>query len=850
MPGDRGGFFVEDLGSTNGTYLNHHGNRVMNRTFARDRDVLLLASVRLPLAQLKSTQERRNLSRGDEPNTMLALDRPQVVIGRDEACDFRVDHPRVSGRHARIDVKGGRFVLLDLSSVNGTWVNGARIRQKVLQPGDVIGLGPARFVFTPDQTLTVKNYAGDMSVQADRISVWVKDNKSGKRRTLLKDISFTVYSRELVGIMGPSGSGKTTMLYSLLGIMPTNSGRALVAGADIRHHYGQLKDLIGYVPQDDIIHPELTVGEALTYAAELRFPDGTPTRDIRRRVKRLLAQLQMSHTENVLVGGPDKKGISGGQRKRVSIAMELLTEPSLLFLDEPTSGLACEDAVNVVNLLRALTNEGKTVLMTIHQPGYRIYSTLDEVVILCARTSADEEKSTPGPTPGQLAYFGPAIANHGDEATLAEDSVTFFNPQIESLSKEEQLALLKDTEAPLAGMDRKPGASWIQKYADSHLKKVFVDQRAAQSVASSPGTGRKHRPVRRSAIRQWLTLTRRYARIKAKDWAATVGLIGQAPVIGGVLSLVFDREDLFDIPIFLLTVVAIWFGCINSVTEIVKERAIYVRERMVFLGVMPYLFSKIAVLGLLSLVQSIILLSILYLHLDLRAAFLPMLMLMTLCSLGGLALGLLLSAIRPTLASAMSILPIVLTFQILLGGAMQPLSEMKAVAAWVAQTTVARWGFEGLLAMEEAARQKGCEPLGCDIPDLSMMVPPAPSVPLVAPQRPQSSPPYPTAEEGPVPYVRPGRHSPGLVGPIPDDTPRNQPKTDRPSYCMRLPQTPTCCKFGTYQLTTSKKAECKALESFDNHPRTAVKHVAAILALIVVVSFAGVVLALRSRGQF
>ena len=831
-----GGFEVEDLGSTNGTFLNHTDNPVRGRAFASSEDVLFLGSYRLPLRRVAEMRGHGRMTKGDRPEKVLSLSKAQVVIGRDQACDMQVDYPQVSGRHARIDVKGGNFVVTDLSSANGTWVNGQRVRSRILKPGDVIGLGPYRFTFTPDKQLTVKNYDGDMSVQADGILVAVRDNKTGKPKVLLRDVSFTVYPQELVAIMGPSGAGKTTLLYSLLGIMKADRGRSLIAGADIRHHYDSLKDMIGYVPQDDIIHPELSVTEALTYAAELRLPDGTPKKEIQQRVRKLLDQLQMRHAANVLVGGPEKKGISGGQRKRVNIALELLTQPSLLFLDEPTSGLASEDAVNVVNLLRGLTDEGKTVLMTIHQPGYRIYSTLDSVIILCARTTADTEKGTKGAAPGRLVYYGPAVANFEEGEELHEDSITFFNPQASSLAADEKVALLKDPEAPLAGMDRKPGATWREKFRKSELHKSYVTQRAANTAAPDPTKQRRFKR-RRNPIRQWWILTRRYARIKAKDWGATAGLLLQAPVIGLILSLVFSRDDLFDGPLFLLTVVAIWFGCINAVTEIVKERAIYARERMVFLKIVPYMLSKVAVLGLLALVQSAVLLAILAVRLDLEGSYPAMLGIMFLCSLGGLALGLLLSAIRPTLASAMSILPIILTFQIILGGAMQTIPNMTTPTRWIAQVTVARWGYEAILSIEEQARQKNCEPLGCELP--------VPEIPqMTGPALAQG----PTGD-GQVPNLPPpdAPVDPPELDEDEKDKKKTKKKKKNKNRCLEFPQTPVCCKFGDYQMKKNEKVKCEAVESFDEHAQSDVGTCAWILLLLVVLSFGGVCLALRLK---
>jgi len=377
-----------------------------------------------------------------------------------------------------------------------------------------------------------------------------------------------------------------------------------------------------------------------------------------------------------------------------------------------------------------------------------------------------------------------------------------------------------------------------------------------------------------------------------KDKGATVGLLAQAPVIGLILAAVFGDDDPFDLPIFLLIVVAIWFGCINAVTEIAKEKAIYARERMVFLQIVPYVMSKLTVLALLSLVQSVVLLFIMKVALDLEADFSKLLGIMFLCSLGGLALGLLLSAVRPTLASAMSILPIILTFQIVLGGAMQFLPDMDVmpkdirIPQWVAQITISRWGYEALLTLEEDARKdewekKDCKPVACEFkpPEFEM-----PSL------------------------TAPGEY-PGPQSPKGEETKKKKrgkkkkkkrKGRDDDSICPRYPQTPVCCRFQEFQLVDDddsrsrrdddrddddsrskrdddrdddeddgeekgkgrkkKKKKAKNLkdgkctaestfESFDDQPRSDVGGCALVLLLITVVSFAGVCLALKMKDK-
>jgi ABC-type multidrug transport system ATPase subunit/pSer/pThr/pTyr-binding forkhead associated (FHA) protein len=782
-----GQYEVEDLGSTNGTYVRHQGNRVTGRTRVAREDDIFLGSYRLPLARLPGTGGKALTQGFSGEGRKLHVTQHTMRLGRDPACDIVVDHPHVSWHHATIEVKGGSFILTDLGSANGTYVNGKRVRTAVLRAGDSIGLGNRQFTFSADNSLAVKTYSGDITVSAQGIWVAVPDPRG--RRVIVEDVSFTAYPGELVAIMGPSGCGKTTLLFAMLGIASPAKGCCLINGADIRHHYDQLKALIGYVPQDDIIHPELEVREALEFAGRLRMPPDTTERELSAQVDKTLRMVNLEDAAGVLVGSPEKKGISGGQRKRLNIALELLTEPSLILLDEPTSGLSSEDALSLVQRLRDFTNQGKTILLTIHQPGYRIYSSLDNVLLLCNKTRADVENGVAGPLPGRLAYYGPAVVNFGTPETLRTDSITFFNPEVERLPKDERVEVLKDPEAPLAGMDRKPSGHWIQKYVQSPLHKEYVASRQPVAPNGAAGTTQRNTPTG-NPLRQWWVLTQRYFLTKRRDVAATALLIAQAPIIGLLLAVVFDSKDSVDIPMFLLAVVAIWFGCINSVTEIVREKAIYRRERMVFLQIPPYVASKVAVLGLLSAFQSVLLLGLLHGALHFKGAFLPMWGIMFLCSLGGLGMGLLLSTICSTVGSAMSWLPIALTVQIVLGGAMQPLPRMDVlpkwcrVPQWVAQLTLSRWGYEALLSIEEDGRRKGfvkndCKPVACTLEmptfDLASMT---------------------TDQEPPQE--------------------REEPRSRDSGDCMEYPETPVCCKFQKFQVIRQPKGRGEKLKHCDD----------------------------------
>jgi len=690
-----GRFELTDLGSTNGTYVNSRENRVSAATLGTD-DVVFLGSYRLPLSRLSSLLDRSD----GEAGIALPEGKTVMVIGRDEVCDIVLNSPQVSRKHAElIRSTDGTFRLRDLGSINGTYVNGKRIKLVDISPDDLISFANFRVHLDHTSGVVRKDYHGDIMLQAERISVKVRDkSQPDGYKTILDDASFTAYPTEFVGLMGPSGAGKSTLMMALNGYFQPTAGRSLINGYDLYGNYDSYRGNIGYVPQDDIIFPQLTVFESLYYTAKLRLPPDTRDLEIRKKIEDILEKLEIQQTRDIIIGDAVKKGISGGQRKRVNLAMELITEPSLLFLDEPTSGLASEDTINVMNLLRKLSDEGRTIILTIHQPSLEAYRKLDNVIYLFQ---------------GRLVYYGPAYP----------DSITYFHPEVRPGSPEGDL-LLSDPGNVLkaladdqrAAMDQPEPWKALegavserrQEFFESQQYKDYVYDRAVAPPDEVHLSQSKQRMGRKRMMRQLIVLIRRYFTIKRKDTVNTVILLLQAPIIAAVLCLVFAGQvsNYFDMvnrgpsALFLLVASAVWFGCSNSAREIVGEQAIYKRERMVNLLIPSYVASKFVVLGLVCAVQCGMLMGIVYPALGFTGPILPLYGLLLLSSLAGVGMGLTLSAIVRSTEAAIALVPLLLIPQIILGGIIMPIYDLTAPMNLMASTMVARWGYEGALHLE------------------------------------------------------------------------------------------------------------------------------------------------------
>jgi ABC-type multidrug transport system ATPase subunit/pSer/pThr/pTyr-binding forkhead associated (FHA) protein len=662
----------------------------------------------------------------------------RLTLGRASDNTVVLNHPQVSAHHAALEKLDGGYRIVDRSSTNHVFVNGQRVVSQLLHTGDEIRVGPYRLIYTGTE---LKQFDESSNIRIDALHL----KKRGTNNVvLLNDISLVIPPRKFVALVGGSGAGKSTLMDALNGLRPAQEGLVLYNGEDYYRNLAAFNTQLGYVPQDDIVHRDLTVEHALYYAARLRLPSDFTREQIRWRIEEVLEDVEMTERRSLLVSK-----LSGGQRKRVSIALELLANPSIFFLDEPTSGLDPGLDRKMMSLLRHLADKGHTIVLVTHATNN--INSCDYVCFLAQN--------------GRLAYFGPP-----NSAKLYFEK-TDFAEIYSSLEPNKE-----EPDIPARAEARFRASADYQHY-------VALPLREGQQQAERQNAG----PVRaeveknRKTLRrgrgwsQFFLLSQRYLELLKNDIGNLMILLLQAPLIALVLVLlvrseigtnIFNANQLaqcrtqlvvgtgqpltlpqaqqgqkttdcqnalaflqnnprgqsyarsqggteqalqnFLLPgqdsnaqtlLFVMAFATVLFGCINGSREIVKEAAIYRRERAVNLGILPYMFSKLFVLGLLCLFQSLVLVIIVEVAEPLRqgiilSPFLEVYITLCLSSLTGLMIGLAISAVASSNDRAISLVPIVLIPQVIFSGTLIPLQHLYIQV--IASLFPTRWAMAAL----------------------------------------------------------------------------------------------------------------------------------------------------------
>jgi ABC-type multidrug transport system ATPase subunit len=605
----------------------------------------------------------KNPSAVDNRTGIDLVTKSVVTIGRKAQCDIVIASPLVSRLHATLIKEPSGWVIEDHGSTNGTYVNAQRIQGKqVLKTADYIAISTFEYVFTGDRFET-PGQGGNVRIEIQNLTKTVIDTGTGKHKNLLEDISFTIESGEFVGVFGTSGSGKSTLLDALNGRRPATSGQVLYNETNLYQAFDLFRTAIGYVPQQDIVHRNIVMQHALKYTAKLRLPADTSDNEMDENAAQVLDKVGLSEKAQLLVNTPAP--LSGGQLKRVSLAVELVANPNVLFLDEVTSGLDAGTDKKMMRLFRSLAEDNKTVVCITHT--LENIETCHLVVLLHQ---------------GRLVFFGPPQAVIG-----------YFG--MERLSDVYEV------------LESKSAAFWAEKYQNSNFYQLYVEKRKTSvDKMSTQQTTTCHVSQTNKTLfdfRQTMTLMTRYVELLMSDKRNMLFLILQAPIVALVIGLVFTIDDNLALRaatesqiVFMLSLSVIWFGCINSVRELVKELPIYLRERSVNLAIAPYIISKLIPLSVICLLQCLLLLAVVQLLIPIPGDLVLRFIVLFAVAMSATTMGLCVSAFVSSNDKAMTTIPMLLVPQIILAGAVV---KLNGGALWVAKTSmISYWGFEAMKA--------------------------------------------------------------------------------------------------------------------------------------------------------
>jgi len=664
-----------------------NGRTIEDRKLLLHGDVLRVDSD-IPGLMVTMTYTAPAQMGAEAPLNIRFGDKEVLVFGRDSSCDVTLNMPTVSRYHAEVTRVGRRYFINDLRSSNGTYVNDERVDGNVwLEHDDVIRIGPYRFVMGEDAFTAYEDTDG-LRVEVYNLEKWVR-----KDLNLLKDISLIIQPREFIVVVGQSGGGKSTLVDAIAGYRPATDGKVFVNNIDVYKNFDAIRNEIGFVPQKDIIHMELTVYQALDYAAQLRMPSDTSKEERHKRIMEVLDDLDLTHRKDVQISG-----LSGGQQKRVSIGVELLTRPGLFFLDEPTSGLDPGTETIFMHLMRRLADQGRTIMMVTHATKNVMLA--DKVVFLARG--------------GFVAWYGPP-----NEALEYFDQFRSEHERRARRMEFDQIYTILDN--PELG----DGEKWAERFKAYRAYKRYITEPLSQckrelpDLEEKPSGKSKGKGSRISAWKQFLVLSKRNIKILTRDRSSLILMLIAAPAVAaldlvvaplvGKTPFAFIGGDAINgsVTLFILTMYTLLVGGMSQMREFVKETDIYKRERLVNLRIIPYVTSKVWVALLLSFYHALAYTILHAVAFDMPGGFdvlLQVYITLTLSTMTGMMLGLLASALSPNAGAAPLTLILFVIPLIVLSGSLAP------VPPQINQFASTRWSFQSLMGIMGAGSDIAADP--------------------------------------------------------------------------------------------------------------------------------------------
>jgi len=508
----------------------------------------------------------------------------------------------------------------------------------------------------------------------------------------LEGISFGLTRGELVCVMGASGSGKSTLLTVLAGQLQPSSGQVFLNGQSLYPNLDALKRYISHIPQEDAFDEHLTIGENLQFAAAMRSPH-LSRRDRMRRLEGKLVELGLGERRDAVVGSAIKKTLSGGERKRLNIGLDMIGLSDVYLFDEPTSGLSSKDSEHVIEIIRGMAHN-KIIIVTIHQPSSKLFQMFHKAILL----DKGGRLVFFGTPSDMLRYFAEAEHQHQFGAELGacpscgttrpEFIFDVLETPLRDLSGD--IIYEENNRGQLVAARRYSPDFWRDKYEAFRLiqdvKQVSLRKEPVIPLPAAPAQKRRL-PFRwHDEWTQFRTLLRRSFVSKLRNRANLVITIGVAPVLALLIATIlrysdsgkYDFASAYHIPtfLFLSLIVAMFLGLTNSADDIISDRAVLQRERNLDVRLPYYVISKTLTLGVFALIQSVLFVLIGNYVLEIRGMFWVDLGIMLMTAMGGVSLGLVISSLVADPKTAANIVPLVLIPQIIMGGALIKYEDM------------------------------------------------------------------------------------------------------------------------------------------------------------------------------